>query len=193
MVWGRGLTSFFECGYAIFSSTICWKTILSSLKCLRTCYFFMAWRKQQWEAKEVAEEFLDASGQWWFIVALLCLPVTSSIPFNPHKTLWSKLWLFPLYRWRSQGLEKLRSLPSRSLLISSGAGLWIQAHLTPALPWRINYWVVPEITMAANYVSATILSMLLIHFIPTVTIRGVYIIFIPTYGWINGGIESLNK
>lgn len=56
-----------------------------------------------------------------------------------------------------------------------------------------NHWLMPEITMAINYTSATMLSTLLTDFVPTVTIRGVCITFIPTHGWINWDVESLNS
>lgn len=146
----------------------------------------MACKKQQREAKEIAEKFLDES---WTVVIR-----GSYITLCLSQALWhriltkaprSGLWLFPFCRGRSWRSERLRSLPKGPFLINSGVGFWIQVHLTLALLWTI-YWLVPEITMAANHVSATLLRTLLTHFVPTITIRGVCITFIPTYGWING-------
>lgn len=43
-----------------------------------------------------------------------------------------------------------------------------------------NWWLMPEITTAANSMSNTILNTLLTHFISTITVKGVRILFVPT-------------
>ena len=95
---------------------------------------FMTCKTYWREVKEIAEKFLDES--WTVIIhssySVLCLSQAwSHLIFT--KPPGGTLWLFSFYTQRSQGLERLRSLPEGLLLRTSGAGLEIHVHPTPAL------------------------------------------------------------
>ena len=99
---------------------------------------FMTCKTYWREVKEIAEKFLDES--WTVIIhssySVLCLSQAwSHLIFT--KPPGGTLWLFSFYTQRSQGLERLRSLPEGLLLRTSGAGLEIHVHPTPALQGTI--------------------------------------------------------